>query len=229
MILCNECGNELNNTAKFCRNCGAKIDAKNAEVVEGSGSAAINRQIEETAGEVATAEAGTVETYFFDYLDFFKETLLHPSSVFRGGYTDWILGAISVGLFAIISAIISEEPFASSIVTALITEAVFVGILFLLNKYLLGGQDTYTDALGKYGGLINSQIILSLVLALVGVDSGFGAFLFFVVLINQLNIFNLYVLNSQSNVQHKLDRYYQLLVSYIPFIILAYLALGNTL
>ena len=26
MILCNECGNKLRSTAKFCKNCGTKVD-----------------------------------------------------------------------------------------------------------------------------------------------------------------------------------------------------------
>lgn len=246
MIQCNECGNELKSTAKFCRYCGSKIHIPSKKNIEATNSVVIDNQEDnmtsgvsqthETTGEApnqvpnqaptqGSGQAAVLEGYFFDYIDFFKETLSQPSIVFKGGHKNWVLGAISLVLYAIILAFNIDESLFSTVIIISFSEIVFVGLLFLLNNYLLGGRDTYQDALVKYGGLVNSQIILALVLVLIGLDSEMGTFIMVLKLINQLNIFNLYILNSQGNVNHKLDRYYQLIVSYIPFVIMLYMVI----
>ena len=237
MILCNECGNELNNTAKFCKKCGTKVNQDNVNAVENSGSAVVeNRDVEQkntvstdeaSEVEISTLDVDTIESYFFDYIDFLKETLIHPSSVFKAEPMNWIFGAISLTLFAVVFSFYGYYEFLPVFIKTVVFQATFVGLLFILNKFLLGGSDTFLTALGKYGGLMNSQIILFLVMVFLGMDSGFGIFVGLIAMANQLNIFNLYVLNSQSKVNHRLDKYYQLLVSYIPLVYMIYYMFGD--
>src|SRR5699024_4814457 len=97
-----------------------------------------------------------------------------------------------------------------------------VSLLFMLNNYLLSGKDTYVETLSKYGGLMNTQIILSLILRIIDFDSYLALFILFVLAINQLNIFNLYIFNTQSRSKEKLDSYYQVLISYVALIAVSF-------
>lgn len=227
MIVCNECGNELNETAKFCKKCGAKADPENVKAVEKMESANVEETsveattavvAEETSTQGSTLDVDTIETRFFNYLDFLKETIIHPSSVFKQETTNWVFGGISLLIFSIILSYNGYYEFLQVFIRTVISQAAVAGLLFGLNKFLLGGKDTYLDAVGKYGGLMNSQILLLLLVSLLGLDSTLGVFLGLVIIVNQLNIFNLYVMNSQNEVNHKLDKYYQLLISYVPLI-----------
>src|SRR5699024_818023 len=99
-----------------------------------------------------------------------------------------------------------------------ILQLAIVSLLFTLNKYLLLGKDTYIDVLSKYGGLMNTQVVLSLILRIIDFDSSLAIFILFVLVINQLNIFNLYIFNTQSRSKEKLDSYYQVLISYVALL-----------
>lgn len=237
MLICNECKAQLKETAKFCTNCGTKVDYTDVEKVAvqdtDQANAVENQDIESVAGDktaAVTNTPGVVEDYLFDYWDFLKESLMTPSAVFRSGKATWINGLISVGLFSIVITLnihvgimAYNQTFLTSLLWVGISQAVFVGVLFLINRFLLGGSDDYLAALGKYGGLINTQIILFLLIKLLGMNSSFTGFLVLVALLNTVNIFNLYVLNSQTNKKGKLDKYYQLILSYIALAFMMYL------
>lgn len=224
MMICNECGNELRDTAKFCVQCGTKVDQK-TKIQAGESERAENSstlEMEETNSENSKSQLDTIEFYAFDYFDFIKETLISPSSVFSKEGEIWKFGVTNLIIYSIILAINNYEPFFGAFFGYAILQVIFVGLLFLINKFILKGKDTFLDALGKYGGLISGQMIIFLLMQFVGIDSALGGILFFVTLLNQLLIFNLYVLNSQTTEKKRFDNYYQLLVSYIPLIALTF-------
>src|SRR5699024_6218377 len=225
MILCNECGNKLRSTAKFCKNCGTKVDPDNVRIVEGTETDGVEEidpgeEVVENVTSEQVANSPSIDfdhllNYFFSYLDFLKETLVKPSSVFKLDNHSWILGTISLVLFSLFIPLPVNQDFWPAAFVNVILQLAIVSLLFTLNKYLLLGKDTYIDVLSKYGGLMNTQVVLSLILRIIGLDSFLGAFILLVLLINQLNIFNLYIFNTQPKSKEKLDRYYQILISYV--------------
>src|SRR5699024_8533329 len=112
----------------------------------------------------------------------------------------------------------ANQDFWPAVFVNVILQLAFVSLLFMLNNYLLSGKDTYLEVLSKYGGLMNTQVILSLILRIIDFDTSLAIFILFVIVINQLNIFNLYIFNTQSRSKEKLDRYYQVLISYVALI-----------
>ncbi|HLS71452.1 MAG TPA: zinc ribbon domain-containing protein [Chitinophagaceae bacterium] len=229
MILCNECGNKLRSTAKFCKNCGTKVDLENVKIVEETErkiTEEINQSEEQVVEDTSSKQMSissnidfeSIEFYFFSYLDFLKETLMRPSSVFEFDNHSWIFGTVSLILFSLFIPFPANQDFWPAVFVNVILQLAIVSLLFTLNKYLLLGKDTYIDVLSKYGGLMNTQVVLSLILRIIGLDSFLGAFILLVLLINQLNIFNLYIFNTQPKSKEKLDRYYQILISYVALL-----------
>ena len=229
MILCNECGNKLRSTAKFCKNCGTKVDLENVKIVEETErkiTEEINQSEEQVVEDTSSKQMSissnidfeSIEFYFFSYLDFLKETLMRPSSVFEFDNHSWIFGTVSLILFSLFIPFPANQDFWPAVFVNVILQLAIVSLLFMLNKYLLSGKDTYIDVLSKYGGLMNTQVVLSLILRIIGLDSFLGAFILLVLLINQLNIFNLYIFNTQPKSKEKLDRYYQILISYVALL-----------
>lgn len=237
MIICNECGAQLKEAAKFCTNCGTKVDPLTVEKVEsqeaGEVSAVENPNIVSASvekSEAVTSSPSAIENYLFDYWDFLKESLITPSAIFTSSKGTWINGLISVVLLSIaitmnihVGYIAYTESFFSILLVNGIVQAIIVGVFFVINRFVLGGNDDYPDALGKYGGLINTQIILFLLIRLLGIGSSFSGFLVLIILLNTVNIFNTYVLKSQTNKKGKLDNYYQFIVSYIALAVLIFL------
>src|SRR5699024_4830099 len=228
MILCNECGNKLRSTAKFCKNCGTKVDPDNVRIVEGTETDGVEEidpgeEVVENVTSEQVANSPSIDfdhllNYFFSYLDFLKETLVKPSSVFKLDNHSWILGTISLVLFSLFIPFPADQEFWLDFFVNVILQFAIVSLLFILNKYLLSGKDTYLEALSKYGGLMNTQVILSLILRIIDFDSSLAIFILFVLVINQLNIFNLYIFNTQSRSKEKLDSYYQVLISYVALL-----------
>lgn len=228
MILCNECGNKLNSTAKFCKNCGAKVDVENAVMVEETEIDRVKKidENEEATENISAAEATTtssidldrLEYSFFSYLEFLKETLMKPSSVFEFDNHSWIFGTVSLILFSLFIPFPANQDFWPAVFVNVILQLAIVSLLFMLNNYLLSGKDTYLETLSKYGGLMNTQVVLSLILRIIDFDSSLAIFILFVLVINQLNIFNLYIFNTQSRSKEKLDSYYQVLISYVALL-----------
>ncbi|SHE86762.1 zinc-ribbon domain-containing protein [Atopostipes suicloacalis DSM 15692] len=229
MMICNECGNKLRSTAKFCKNCGTKVDPENVVMVEETEIDRVKEidQGEEVVENISTDETTAassidldrIEHYFFSYLDFLKETLMKPSSVFEFETHSWVFGTISLILFSLFYPFPVDQDFWLAFFVNVILQLAIVSLLFMLNKYFLSGKDTYLEVLSKYGGLMNTQVILSLALRIIGLDSFLGVLIFTVTLINQLNIFNLYIFNTQPQSNKKLDRYYQVLISYVALIV----------
>ena len=229
MILCNECGNKLRSTAKFCKNCGTKVDPDNVRIVEGTErkiTEEINQSEEQVVEDTSSKQMSissnidfeSIEFYFFSYLDFLKETLMRPSSVFEFDNHSWIFGTVSLILFSLFIPFPANQDFWPAVFVNVILQLAIVSLLFMLNNYLLSGKDTYLEVLSKYGGLMNTQVILSLILRIIDFDSSLAIFILFVLVINQLNIFNLYIFNTQSRSKEKLDSYYQVLISYVALI-----------
>src|SRR5699024_5116960 len=89
MILCSECGNKLSSTAKFCKNCGAKVDLENVKIVEETETDGVEEidpgeEVVENVTSEQVANSPSIDfdhllNYFFSYLDFLKETLVKPS------------------------------------------------------------------------------------------------------------------------------------------------------
>lgn len=220
MMTCNECGNELRETAKFCVNCGATIAqtadiSSNEHASEGISYVSADEEAGSNLGELSLEDA---EHYLFDYLDFIKENLLSPSSIFSQKNEVWIFGLVNLILYSVVLAMNTYGAFFTMFIQMLALQAAFVGVLFVVNKFLIKGTDSYLDALGKYGGMVSGQIILFLLIWFFGVDSGFGSFLIMIASIYQLLIFNVYIFESQTDEKRKVDNYYQLILSYIPFI-----------
>lgn len=164
----------------------------------------------------------SIEFYFFSYLDFLKETLMRPSSVFEFDNHSWIFGTVSLILFSLFIPFPANQDFWPAVFVNVILQLAIVSLLFMLNNYLLSGKDTYLEVLSKYGGLMNTQVILSLILRIIDFDSSLAIFILFVLVINQLNIFNLYIFNTQSRSKEKLDSYYQVLISYVALIAVSF-------
>src|SRR5699024_4756573 len=232
MILCSECGNKLSSTAKFCKNCGAKVDLENVKIVEETETDGVEEidpgeEVVENVTSEQVANSPSIDfdhllNYFFSYLDFLKETLMRPSSVFEFDNHSWIFGTVSLILFSLFIPFPANQDFLSAVFVNLILQLVFVSLLFMLNNYLLSGKDMYLEVLSIYVGLMNTQVILSLILRIIDFDSSLAIFILFVLVINQLNIFNLYIFNTQSRSKEKLDSYYQVLISYVALIAVSF-------
>lgn len=237
MKICNQCGNQLNDTAKFCKQCGTKVEIDNVTIVEEDESVASEAQTEsvvheenrsepevavnESTSESSTNFVDTVGEVTFDYFNFLKETLISPTSVFDQVENQWVLGAVGLTLYAVIAALFSDDPFIGMFFTNIIMQLLIVGVLFLLNNFVLLGDDTYLDVLGKYGGLFNIQIVLLLLMSIF-TGERIVFFLSSVFIFSYLNIINLYIFKSQNSKPQKIDRYYQLLISYAILIVASY-------
>lgn len=210
MNLCGNCQEEVKETAKFCTHCGSPMDP---ELVKEKVTPASTTPVSnEGAVTIDTAE---IQEYFFNYVAFFKDTLIKPSQAFFN--VDWVNGLISVILFVILQTFMSSGGFFDNFVELVVVQAIYVGMLLLLNKFVLLGNDTYLSVLGKYGGLVNSQLLLVLAISLLGMGNILGNILMFLMVLNQLNIFNIYLFKSQTKKLKNLDSYYQVLLSYIAF------------
>lgn len=229
MNYCIDCGNEMKETAKFCPNCGSHSGGQTGNQAPVQ-KANMNESVEKTQTEQSKAQqTGTVvidtaavQDGFFSYVYFLKDTLIAPTSVFYKGV--WINGLISIILCSILLAFNVQESFFAEFVEVMMVQMAFVGILFILNKFLFKGTDSFLDSLAKYGGLVNTQIVLLVAILLLGIESGLGALLLVTLGLNQINILNLYICKSQEGKAGKIDNYYQTILSYIAFGILLYIS-----
>lgn len=230
MKYCTECGNELRDSAKFCVSCGTKVELMDrventfVNVVEEEGAS--SAVVEETGSILGGLSLDDAEHYLLEYLGFMKDVLLSPSSIFSKENEIWIFGLVNLVLYSIVLALNTYGKFFTSFFEMFVLQAAFVAVLFTVNKFIVKGTDSIFDALGKYGGLASGQIILFFLIWLLGVDSDFGSLLSLIASINQLLIFNMYIFESQTNEEGRVDNYYQLILSYIPFVIVMALVIN---
>lgn len=229
MKKCMECHTKLKSTAKFCTNCGTKVDPITPTEIksneENLGKDEIVSEDIVSADTTATSprESDVLQSYFYSYGEFLKETLIKPSAVFISKEATLMNGLISLGLYSLVLTLNTETEYFMNFIRFVVFQAIIIGILYLVNKFLIGGADEFLAVIVEYGGLINSQILLFLFIWLFGIASRVGIILFFLGLFNQVNIIYLYILQHQGrNNQPKVDKFYQLVIAYIPLYFVIY-------
>ena len=221
---CTNCEAQLNATAKFCLNCGHPV---NSETGKNTSKAPIQNKYEtqEAAGKIDTNQ---IAQYFIGYGNFFKQTLIHPSSVFNLPQNNWVFGLVNLIILAMLNAWMFEFDFLRNSFLQFIPIAGILGGLFLINQFLLKRGASFLDIMKDYGGLMSLQIILMLVLKLLAPDirvdnifslispgSGLGLFIF-IAAIASLHILlavNYYVLTGLKDSKLKFNPYYQLVAA----------------
>lgn len=226
MKVCPNCNAQLNETAKFCTECGSKTDTAVSTHSPNVVSAVPSEQPQgNTSSMSAAIDTKALESSFFDYLDFLKDTVIAPTSVFK--QISWINGLISMFLFTIVQSIVAEGSLFENILPNILLQVIVVGVLFALNKFIFHTADSVFNVVTEYGGLLNTQTILFILVGIFGIDEGVGLLLVFIAGLNQMNIYNIYLFNSQSKGSRKVDGYYQIIISYIALSILLYVAFMN--
>lgn len=99
-------------------------------------------------------------------------------------------------------------------------QAATMGSLYLINYFFSKEHHSFLEVIKNYGGLINVQIVLSLLMIFLDMDSGLFILLAIISVTYQMVYINYYILQSQSISKLKLSPYYQLLLGNIVFIIL---------
>lgn len=229
MNYCTDCGGENKATAKFCTSCGNQMNPSVVVEQPTGNHKEANQQttsqetdlVKRTSEMVSSIDTSTIQEYFFNYVNFQKATLLRPSMAFE--QTNWVNAVISIILFASLQALISQDGFFTSAILYTGMQGVFVGALFVISQFIIQSKESIVEIVSHYGGLINSQIILLAFILIAGMNSFMGVLLVMLLLLNQMNIFNLYIFNSQKAGKGKLDSYYEVLVSYVALIITLYL------
>lgn len=230
---CTNCEAQLNAGVKFCRNCGQPVDS--ATVQNAPETPIQNTEPNEEA--VVTIDTDEIAQYFVGYGNFFKETLIKPSSVFSLALDNWVFGLVNLIILAMLNAwMYNFDFFRHFMVEAISITGILAG-LFLINQFLLKRQVPFLDIIKDFGGLMSLQLILILVIKLLAPDmlsgdifsliqpgSGLGFFIFLTI-IGALHIFlsiNYYVLNGLKNSQMKLNPYYQLVAANIIYFVVDY-------
>lgn len=233
MKVCTECGSDLKPTAKFCTSCGAKNDSNqelqsadvNEKKITPSPSEVKTKASSSQQTAAITIDSALIQKHFFSYIYFLRDTLKAPSGLLSS--ESWINGLISIVMLVLLQTVLIQESFLTMFFENTVVQALFIIILFLINKFLIGGSDTFTDVVRKYGGMVNTQSILLLLVLLTGVDRPAGMLFLAVFVLNQINIFNIYVFDSQSSNSVKIDRYYLLLLSYVALGVILYFISRN--
>lgn len=231
MKTCLTCQATLNDKAKFCKECGSKVnetDRGNNEVEStGIDQSSISQEAGNAYTSVAskqektiTIDADLLKSHATDYWQYLKQSLLHPYSLFKS--TSWINGLISLVIFALIQMILINDDYIYSLFYFVIFQAITVGLLMIINRGVLNRSGTIYEVLTEYGGLMNTQSILFILAGIIGIYETVGAFIMFIALLNQFNIYNYYLFNNQIKGKSKIDGYYQILIAYIALSILAY-------
>lgn len=230
---CTNCEAPLNAGAKFCRNCGQPVDS--ATVQNAPQPPVQNTESNEEA--VVTIDTDEIAQYFVGYGNFFKETLIKPSSVFSLDSNTWVFGLVNLIILAMLNAwMYNFDFFRHFMVEAISITGILAG-LFLINQFLLKRQVPFLDIIKDFGGLMSLQLILMLVIKLLAPDmlsgdifsliqpgAGLGFFIFLTI-IGALHIFlsiNYYVLNGLKNSKMKLNPYYQLVAANIIYFAVDY-------
>ena len=230
---CTNCDAPLNTGAKFCRNCGQPVES--ATVQNAPQTPTQNTEPNEEA--VVTIDTDEIAQYFVGYGNFFKETLIKPSSVFSLDSNTWVFGLVNLIILAMLNAWMYEYEFFKNFMLESVSIAGILGALFLINQFLIKRQVSFQAIIKDFGGLMSLQLILMLVIKLITPDittfdfmdpmsgvSGFGFFIFisFIGVLHILLAINYYVLRGLKNSQMKLNPYYQLVIANIIYFAVDY-------
>ena len=230
---CTNCKAQLNENAKFCRNCGQPVDS--ATVQNAPQTPVQNTESNEEA--VVTIDTDEIAQYFVGYGNFFKETLIKPSSVFSLDSNTWVFGLVNLIILAMLNAWMYNDEFFKKFLLEAVYIGGILGALFLVNQFLIKRQVSFLDIIKDFGGLMSLQLILMLVIKLITPDittfdfmdpmsgvSGFGFFIFisFIGVLHILLAINYYVLRGLKNSQMKLNPYYQLVIANIIYFAVDY-------
>ena len=171
------------------------------------------------------------------YGNFFKETLIKPSSVFSLDSNTWVFGLVNLIILAMLNAWMYNDEFFKKFLLEAVYIGGILGALFLVNQFLIKRQVSFLDIIKDFGGLMSLQLILMLVIKLITPDittfdymdpmsgvSGFGFFIFisFIGVLHILLAINYYVLRGLKNSQMKLNPYYQLVIANIIYFAVDY-------
>ncbi|WP_028273436.1 zinc ribbon domain-containing protein [Atopococcus tabaci] len=241
MNYCTDCGSQLKESAKFCKECGAET---NVEIVASSVEVTAVEQTHKTADRQqasAQAKPSAAEESFFNFLEFFKQAVIHPTSVFS--QMDWINGIISLAVFTLIQATVLKEvsayslsqgiihaplPFLPTWIQNMLLQAVIVGLLFVVNKLVFRAPVSIKNVVTEYGGMMAVQSALLILAAVFGLVSEAGkGIVMIVAMLNQLNIITMYLFANRERGTRKLDGYYQIILSYFALTVLTSLLLGS--
>lgn len=239
MNICTNCGSELRETAKFCTACGQpaiaetvlentvdsnKNEVEYSEAVVESNGENVSEVTSENS-EPATSFLDDVIGIFYDYIYFFKDTITKPSSILSQANGNWINGLISIILFSALIPFTMNIVYFQPFIEYLLFQAISVAILFAANHLMADGTDSFLDIVEKFGGLLNTQIILALLMtiSLASNNGGLVGILQFAIIFNHFNISNLYVLDLQKTSTKKMDRYYQFIIFNIVLTIVAFI------
>lgn len=233
MKKCPKCLATLNENAKFCKECGAKVkdlnltedrtESPETDLPETSQKVSSNHNSAAAKESTTiTLDNDLIKKYIFEYGSYLKESLLHPYSLFKS--ENWMNGLLSLIIFAVIQMFVVNYNHVSFLLNFLVFQAIAVGLLLIINKGVLNNSSSVYDVLAEYGGLMNTQSILFIVAGVIGINEDAGALIMFIALLNQFNIYNYYLFNNQTKQKSKIDSYYQILIAYIALSILAYYA-----
>ena len=230
---CTNCEAQLNAGVKFCRNCGQPVDS--ATVQNAPQTPVQNTESNEE--DVVTIDTDEIAQYFVGYGNFFKETLIKPSSVFSLDSNTWVFGLVNLIILAMLNAWMYNDEFFKNFLLEAVYIGGILGALFLVNQFLIKRQVSFLDIIKDFGGLMSLQLILMLVLKLLAPEftvdsvlgllspgSGLGFFIFLTVVagLHILLAVNYYVLRGLKNSQMKLNPYYQLVIANIIYFAVNY-------
>ena len=230
---CTNCEAQLNATAKFCLNCGHPV---NSETGKNTSKAPIQNKYE-TQEAAGTIDTNQIAQYFIGYGNFFKQTLIKPSSVFSLDSNTWVFGLVNLIILAMMNAWMYNDEFFNDFLLEAVYIGGILGALFLVNQFLIKRQVSFLDIIKDFGGLMSLQLILMLVLKLLAPEftvdsvlgllspgSGLGFFIFLTVVagLHILLAVNYYVLRGLKNSQMKLNPYYQLVIANIIYFAVNY-------
>lgn len=243
---CVNCEHELSAESKFCPQCGTQQpEAQDtAEAVDLSprseeNTPTINQVTEEKTipyGPTDESEKDYVKEfkdsetvqhvkeYSVNYLNYFIKTLKRPTSG-----DNFVLGTISLVLFTLVFAYVLPGDFWETIFSSILYTGLTIGIAFGLGQVGINKKSSIQEVVANYGSLFSLQIILLLGASLVASRAeSIEAITFMITLIilHGSSIFLVYIFR-QSDSSGKIDRYYQVLLSFVAFVLINAYVLFN--
>lgn len=188
-----------------------------ASETENSKQTSTGRNIRETFDDFVDTQA--IGNYLAAYGKFFMSTLLSPSTAFE--VDNYLFGAINIGIFAILLIFASPRGFLLNLVAV----ALFMGVLFVVSRYVLHEKVSIADTIADFGGqlsLVNLLFLLLFIARSVDFIPSIAAVILLLIFATSfLVVLTNFIFNSRG--QAKYDRYYQVFAAYIIILIALYL------